>query len=344
MKAKGLVIIFILTLFHGCAAYNKMVLPLDMRVSKLHGAARPQEAVKEFFEEEKVEEAYLSDLYAVIGSFLVTHDFANADKAIKAIIKDGDQTDKRVAIGQTYQGNFYFTLGDYKKAKEVTLLNIKHEDQDFPLSEYRILGTLAAKEGKHKEAKKWMAEIEKLEYKVLFFSLGREMIGKLKKDARARILLAMGDAKGAQVELNRAMPGKSFGDYIFEYALNYTKTDFDRKIERVEKWIAPKDIGDWPILFDIQVLALYAQVSLANKNYPHAIQSLRRLLSYPNIDQNRIFYTRALVDLSLAYTGAGDKKAALKFKKLAMIAIEEDMKLIPWKEQKKRFKSTFKFK
>ena len=88
-------------------------------------------------------------------------------------------------------------------------------------------------------------------------------------------------------------------------------------------------------------LWMYGQVSLANKNYRDAIQSFRRLLNIPNIEQLRSVYIEGLYHVSKAYQEYGDANKAEHFKVLLDQAISEDALKIPAEEDRAFFKEKY---
>jgi len=184
-------------------------------------------------------------------------------------------------------------------------------------------------------------KLSKLEVKFLFFSIAQDSIGKVKRDAAVRIYLDLGEYKLAEQELKKPLPDKSMGEYIFMSTIDFLETDFDRATNMLANWIAPEDTLEWYLGDEINSLYVYGLVSLANKNYRDAIQSFRRLLNIPNIEQLRSAYIEGLYHVSKAYQEYGDIEKAGRFKQLLEQALNEDALKIPRAQDRASFRELY---
>jgi hypothetical protein len=334
-----LALLFTIILSFSCAH------SLDVKMVELTEAGKASEVVAIFDKEGNLDDTNSVELLSLLWGLQITHGFDRIEKILEILDKDPGSDRDQLFVGMQH-ANLHYVFEEYDRAKEYCLKNTKlAEDVSlyWPLAEYEMLAKIAAHHGKRSEAEEWMAKLAKIEFKILFVSLARDLVERKKQSANAQIFLALNDPKRAEEELNRVLKGKAISEYVFEWTINYLQTDAMKIAEQIGEWTAPDDMdSDWNYMLEANILATYGRVALANKDYGNAVQSLRRFLDIGNIKQIRTLYVRAMADLAHAYHGLKKKKLAEEVKILAIKEIEFDAAKISSKTRKKIFIDSFK--
>ena len=313
----------------------------DLKMYQLQGAGKPQQAVDLFYQQyPSLEKSDANTLLPLCTSLQMMHRFGDFDHCLTAYHQKEDY-DLGSALVETYRAGMYFHLGNYQKARQQALQAIEDDKDPLPLGPYEYLARVAARQGDTEEALAWTQKLDELKATVFGISIAEDSLAEVKRDQKARIYIDLKRPELAEKELRKPLPGKSLGEYIFMGVIDYLETDVDRVASKLTEWAAPEDTENWRFMMEVQTLWTYGQVAHANGNHRDAIQSFRRMLNLPNIEQLRIFYVEGLFFLAKAYRDYGDNDKSSEYAALLEQAIARDAPNIPWPTERESFKAKY---